>query len=87
MRYTFAARPERFYSLGRNVFGETDGVLATEKWLEKVGMRLQLRDLGIEPERFEEMANYVVRTYPSDAEYHPRLLDASAIAQIYQDSY
>jgi len=87
MRYTFAARPERFYSLGRNVFGETDGVLATEKWLEKVGMRPQLRDLGIEPERFEEMANYVVRTYPSDAESHPTLLDAAAIAQIYQDSY
>lgn len=86
MRHIFTVRQERFYSLGRNVFGETDGMLATEKWLEKVGMKLQLRELGIELERIEEMSNCAVRIAPW-LEYHPRLLDAAAIAQIYHDSY
>jgi len=86
MRYTLPAKQDRFDSLGKNVFGETDGILATEKWLERVGMKLRLRDLGIEPELFEEMANSTVKT---DAllPKHPRVLDAAAIAQIYQDSY
>jgi len=86
MRFTFPANTARFHSLGRNVFDEQDGIRATEKWLEKVGMGLQLRNLGIEIERFEEMAACAVRTAPW-LEYHPRLLDATAIAQIYRDSY
>ena len=86
MRYTLPVKQERFYSLGRNVFGETDGLLATEKWLEKVGMKLRLRNLGIEPGRIEEMANCAVRTAPWLKE-HPRLLDAAPTARIYQDSY
>ncbi|MDI6815105.1 MAG: iron-containing alcohol dehydrogenase [Dehalococcoidales bacterium] len=86
MRYTLPVKQERFYSLGRNVFGEVDGKMATEKWLEKVGMKLRLRNLGIEPERIEEMANCAVRTAPWLKD-HPRLLDAAATAQIYHDSY
>ncbi|MCK5434067.1 MAG: iron-containing alcohol dehydrogenase [Dehalococcoidales bacterium] len=86
MRYTLPVRQERFQSLGRNVFGETDGLLATEKWLEKVGMKLRLRNLGVEPGRMEEMANCAVRTAPWLKE-HPRLLGAAPTAQIYQDSY
>ena len=86
MRNTFTVRQERFYSLGRNVFGEKDGMLAAEKWLEKIGMKLRLRDLGVELERIEEMANCAVMIAPW-LKYHPRLLDAAAIAQIYRDSY
>jgi len=79
-------RAERFRALGRNVFGEEDGIVATEKWLEKMGMRLRLRDLGIEPERFEEMAAGCIRTDPR-TKAHPRVLDVASIKQIYQDSY
>jgi len=86
MRYTLPAKKERFYSLGRNVFGEADGILATEKWLEKIGMKLRLQNLGIEIERMEDMANCAVRTAPW-LRHHPRLLDAAAVRQIYQDSY
>jgi hypothetical protein len=86
MRYTLPVKKERFYSLGRNVFGEADGIQATEKWLEKVGMKLRLRNLGIEPERMEQMVSCAVRTAPW-LKHHPRLLHAATIKQIYQDSY
>ena len=86
MRYTLPVRAERFRALGRNVFGEEDGIVATEKWLKKLGMRLRLRDFGIEPERFEEMASGCIRT-DARTKAHPRLLDVASIKQIYQDSY
>ncbi|GAJ09495.1 unnamed protein product, partial [marine sediment metagenome] len=86
MRYTLPVRKERFHSLGKNVFGEEDGIAATERWLEKVGMKLRLRDLGMKPELFEEIAARCVRT-DARIKAHPRLLDVDAIKQIYQDSY
>lgn len=86
MRHIHIERQERFNCLGRNVFGETDGLLATEKWLEKVGMKLGLRDLGIGLERIEEIADCAVRIAPW-LKYHPKLLDAPAIARIYRESY
>jgi hypothetical protein len=86
MRYTFPARSERFYSLGRKVFDEADGVVATEKWLEEVEMKLSLRELGIKPEHFEELATSAVKTAPW-LKYHPNLLDRTTIKQLYQDSY
>jgi len=49
MRYTLPVRKEKFDALGKNVFGEADGILATEKWLETIGMKLRLRDLDIKP--------------------------------------
>jgi len=85
MRFTFPVRQDRFHSLGGNVLGAEDGIAATEKWLEKVGMRLRLSDLGIEPQRYAEMAASAIRTAPW-LKYHPRPLDINAIKQIYQDS-
>ncbi len=86
MRYTFPAKDERFYRLGNKVFNEVDGSLATSQWLERVGMKLCLSALGIEPERLEELAACAVRTAPW-LKYHPRLLNVAAIRQLYQDSY
>jgi len=86
MRYTLPVKPERFHSLGKNVFGEEDGIVATEQWLGKVGMKLRLRDLGIEPELFEEIAASCIRT-DARTKAHPRILDVAAIKQIYHDSY
>jgi len=85
MRYTLPVKPERFRSLGKNVFGEEDGIVATERWLDKVGMKFRLGDLGIEPELFEEIAAHAATE--SRLKAHPRLLDVGAIKQIYQDSY
>ena len=73
-------------SLGMKVFGEPDGIAATEGWLEKIGMKHRLRDLGVQPEHFEEMAKWSVKS-AAWLEQHPRPLDAEATAQIYRDSY
>ena len=81
------ARKERLDSLGKNVFGKADGILATEEWLKEVGMKLRLRDLGCKLEDAEEIADIVVRTSSRQLHMHPRTLDAQAIAQIYRDSY
>ncbi len=86
MRYTSSVRKERFAALGRDVFARPDGILATEGWLEKVGMKLRLRELGIEPGRIRGMADSALQTTPSLKSY-PEWLDAGAIAQIYQDAY
>jgi len=85
MRYTFPVRGERFSSLGRKVFDEADGIPATERWLERVGMKLRLGPLGIDLERLEELADCAVRTAPW-LKYHPRVLDAAAIKQLYKNS-
>jgi len=86
MRHILPARKDRLDSLGKNVFGKTDGILATEEWLEKVGMKLRLRELGCKLEQAEEIADITVRT-AGRLHMHPRTLDAEAIAQIYRDSY
>lgn len=86
MRYTFPARSERFYRLGKKIFNEGDGILATEQWLEKVGMKLRLSAFGIESERLEQLAACAVATAPW-LKYHPRLLNAATIKQLYRDSY
>jgi len=87
MRFTLPTMKDRFDSLGKNVFGKEDGILATEEWLESVGMRLRLRDLGCELERAEEIAELAIKSTPGLSRGHPGTLDAEAIAQIYRDSY
>jgi len=87
MRYTFPARKERFGSLGRNVFGEKDGVAAVEKWLDKIGMKLNLRTLGADPKDFQDIADNAVRTSRGLLSKHPNLLDAAAVVQIFKNSY
>ncbi len=86
MRHILEARRERFGSLGRNVFGETDGMIATEKWLDKVGMKLHLRDLGVKLESIEAMANCAFKVAPW-LKYHPVSLDSTAVAGIFRDSF
>ncbi|UCD08050.1 MAG: iron-containing alcohol dehydrogenase, partial [Dehalococcoidales bacterium] len=86
MKHISPVRKKRIDLLARNVFGKTDGIKATEEWLEQVGMRLRLRDLGCELERAEEIANNTVNTF-RNLPLHPRTLDAKAIAEIYRDSF
>ena len=86
MKYTFPVRRERFYSLGRKVFDKVDGILASERWLERIGMKLRLGSLAVELERLEELAACAVRSAPW-LKYHPRLLDTAAIKQLYGNSY
>ncbi len=86
MKFTLPVMKDRFDSLGKNVFGKADGIVATEEWLESVGMRLRLRDLSCELERAEEIAELAVKSSPW-LSAHPITLDAAAVTQIYKDSY
>jgi hypothetical protein len=87
MRYTLPVRKDRFSSLGRNVFGEEDGVAAVEKWLDRVGMKPKLRNLGVVPEDFEALADNALRTSRGLLSKHPNPLDASVIVKLLKDSY
>ena len=86
MEYTIAVRKERFNSLAKNVFYAKDGISATVKWLKKIGMDLNLRSLGVEQARFEELAKCAVTTAPW-LKYHPNRLNVKIIKKLYQAAY
>jgi alcohol dehydrogenase YqhD (iron-dependent ADH family) len=87
MKFYLPEMKERFDLLGQNVFGKKDGIRATEEWLQSVGMRLRLRDMGCELERADEIAELAVQSTPGLDTGGPKTLDAAAIAQIYRDSF
>ena len=86
-KFYLSEMKERFDLLGQNVFGKKDGIRATEEWLQSVGIRLRLRDIGCELERADEIAELAIRSAPGLDSGGPKTLDAAAIAQIYRDSY
>ena len=87
MKFYLPVMKDRFDLLGKNVFGKKDGIQATEEWLESVGMRLRLRDMGCELERADEIAELAIQSMPGLDIGGPKTLDAAAIAQIYRESY
>jgi alcohol dehydrogenase YqhD (iron-dependent ADH family) len=86
MKYTEPARKERFKQLGKNVFGESDGIAATGKWLKKIGMDLQLRNLGVKEADFDKLADNVLKT-GFWVKLNPVTLDKGAIEGIYRRAY
>lgn len=86
MKFTLPDRKERFKLLGEKVFDEADGIAATGKWLQKVGMNLKLRDLGVRETDFDKLAGNAVKTAPW-VKFHPTPLDKSAIMAIYKNSF
>jgi alcohol dehydrogenase len=86
MRHLATARQARVNMLGRNVFGESDGIAATGDWLQSIGMRLRLRDLGCRLEDASQVAASTLKTFRG-LRLSPRKLDAEAIEQIYRESY
>jgi len=88
MRNIRSACQERLDLLARKVFAKEDGIEATERWLERVGMRFHLEDLGIKPEQFEEIADNTIRTaLPGQLDSNPTRLDKAAIVKILSESY
>jgi len=87
MKFYLPEMQERFDSLGQNVFGKKDGIRATEEWLQSVGMRIRLRDMGCELERADEIAELAIQSTPGLDSGGPKSLNAAAIAQIYRDSF
>ena len=88
MEYHLPFRKERFKLLGNSVFGEKDGLLATEKWLKSVGMRLSLKDIGCKLEQADEMADLAVRSSPPVMIAGASVpLNAEIIAKIIRESF
>jgi alcohol dehydrogenase YqhD (iron-dependent ADH family) len=86
MRYTEPTRQDRVKKLGQNVFGESDGIAATQRWLGKIGMDGRLRSLGVNEADFEALADNALKTAPW-LQFHPVTLDKEAIVAIYRKSY
>ena len=86
MRSFYQVRQSRFKSLGKNVFGKEDGLQATEYFLENVGMRLRLRDLGCKLEDAQIIAELAIKSSPL-LTVHPTPLDVNAIIKIFMDSF
>jgi hypothetical protein len=86
MRSFSQVRQDRFKAFGKNIFGKEDGIKAMEEFLESVGMRLRLRNLGCKLEDAQAIAELAIKTSPYLAD-HPTPLDANAIAKIYRDSF
>jgi len=63
LRQSMDVRGDRIAKVGRNVFGvEKDAVGAIEKWLDSVGMKITLRQLGVTEDKFEAMAKTALDT-------------------------
>jgi alcohol dehydrogenase YqhD (iron-dependent ADH family) len=86
MKYTLPARKERVKKLGQNVFGDVDGIAATQRWLGKISMNSRLSSLGVKEADFESLADNALRTAPW-LQFHPVPLDKEAIVAIYRKSY
>ena len=79
-------RQARLEKLGRNLFGKNDGIAAIENWLGEVGMRLKLRDLGVEKEKLADLAQNALDTAPWLA-VHPKKMDVASISAIYEEAW
>ena len=86
MKYTQPVREDRFKRLGKNVFGASDGIEATHKWLKRVNMDFKLSNLHIKDPDFERLAANALKT-GAWAKFHPRTMDNAAIASIYHKSF
>ena len=82
MRHFYKINNTRFNALGKNVFGKKDGLKATEQFLDSIGMRLHLGDLGCKPEDTQMITDLVIKSYPGKL-----ALDANAISDIYRNSF
>ncbi|MGP8080623.1 MAG: iron-containing alcohol dehydrogenase [Dehalococcoidales bacterium] len=88
MEYHRHFRQERIKSMGNNVFGEKDGIIALEKWLQSVGMRLRLGDIGCEIEKTEMITDLVLRSSPPIMlAGAPVPIGKEAIIKIYRESF
>jgi alcohol dehydrogenase YqhD (iron-dependent ADH family) len=88
LKFHQAARKDRIKALGKNVFGKANGILATEEWLQAVGMRIGLGEIGCKLEQADEITELVIRSSP------PIMLAGAAvpvdyvtIKKIYCDSF
>jgi len=86
LRFTLPVRQDRLKMLGERVFGESDGIAATEKWLQKIGMCIRLRDLGVKESDFDKLVDNTMKT-GYWVQLHPRPFDKPSIKTLFQKSF
>jgi alcohol dehydrogenase YqhD (iron-dependent ADH family) len=98
MRFTAAAKPDKYIQFARNVFfvdvdslspaeAAEKGISLFEEWLESVNMRLRLADVGIGAEKIDRMADDCIRIYGSDGVVpNLRPLSRADVATIYRQA-
>lgn len=79
-------RQLRLEKLGKNVFGEQDGIVAVNKWLLACNMTHKLRDLAVDKAKLLDLGQNALDTAPWLA-VHPKKLDAKAVAVIYENAW
>ena len=81
------ARKERNRMFARNVFGRTDvdGATACEDWLQIIGMKLRLRDLGFDISLADEVGAVALRQ--PRTKNNPVPLTPKDIGDIYRSAY
>jgi len=82
MKHFYQINNTRFNALGKNVFGKKDGLKATEQFLDGVGMRLKLRDLGCKLEDIPVITDIVSKSSPGRVTLDPKTVEA-----IYRESF
>jgi alcohol dehydrogenase YqhD (iron-dependent ADH family) len=92
MRFSYKAVPHRYAQLGERCFGITEGdvkrragdaISAFVNWLDGIGENLTLGDVGIGDEKFETMAEDVIRNYGDGKTYSYVVeLDKAALVEI-----
>ena len=94
MRYACKTVPHRYALLGERCFGITDGgemekaeaaISAFVRWLDGIGENLTLGDLDIGDEKFETIAEDIVRNYGDGRKFtYVMDVDREALIEIYR---
>jgi len=88
LRQNMPLRADRIAKVGKNVFGvDSDPVGAIEKWLDSVGMKITLKQLGVTEDKFQEMAENALVTARGLLAKDPIHNTAEAIVGLYRASY
>ena len=88
LRQSMALRGERIAMLGKNVFGvQKDTVEAVEKWLDSVGMNINLRQIGVTEDKFGVMAQAALDTSRGILAKDPLHNSVESIAELYRAAY
>lgn len=99
MEYTMPARPEKYVEFGANVFGlhfidadlehaAAQSIEAMKGFLLSVDRLLHFSDLGIGDEKFERMADDVIKISARKQDFvnNPRPLDKAGILEIFRNT-
>lgn len=97
LEYFAEAKPERWAKLARRVFGveEKDDLEAARElsrevvaWLERIGMHIKFSDVGIGSDKFERMADDILRMYAREDGNVPgsRPMDRKDLLEIFRRS-